>query len=358
MHELTSPEAGPRCWIPALSVLILSPLLARLLLSKLTMTVLVGTLSSACGILACSAFPARTGGRAALVRGLTALLPVPLGVWWGEDTLPALYTLAVAVPMTGTQAAAALRTAADRDFLMSDLPGWEAAQQYARHSFSAYPVLMMALAWSVTGLDGPWRRIVLWYAVLSLTVLLGICFLRGITHQAPPYVRPDSERKDDMLRPHASLRPSAAQWILYDKTVRYMEEKKPFLDSRFSLEELSRVMLTNKSYISKVINDCSGMGVPHFVNNYRVRHSMELFRRDPKLKVLEMATMSGFTNGVTFNLAFKMAVGLTPSEWCRNYRGQLAAEAAAKKKTKSRPASSATMEGTPGDLSRMAGAGR
>ena len=37
--------------------------------------------------------------------------------------------------------------------------------------------------------------------------------------------------------------------------------------------------------------------------------------------------MSGFRNGVTFNLAFKLFVGLPPSEWCRQCRERPAAEA-------------------------------
>ena len=50
-------------------------------------------------------------------------------------------------------------------------------------------------------------------------------------------------------------------------------------------------------------------------------------RLDPCLKVTELAMMSGFRNGVTFNLAFKLFVGLPPSEWCRQCRERPAAEA-------------------------------
>ena len=76
----------------------------------------------------------------------------------------------------------------------------------------------------------------------------------------------------------------------------------------------------DKSYLSKVINSCTGMNYPQFVNNYRVRYSMDLFRRDPRLKVSELAMMSGFHSGVTFTLASRLFLGKTPSDWCREYR--------------------------------------
>ena len=45
----------------------------------------------------------------------------------------------------------------------------------------------------------------------------------------------------------------------------------------------------------------------------------ELTLLNPRLKVAELAMMSGFHSGVTFTLAFRLFLGKTPSDWCREY---------------------------------------
>jgi len=50
---------------------------------------------------------------------------------------------------------------------------------------------------------------------------------------------------------------------------------------------------------------------------------MELFKKDTRLRVSELAMMSGFKSGVTFNLAFKLFLNQNPSEWCNAYKNSL-----------------------------------
>ena len=322
---------GDCCRITALSVLLLSIFLSFLLLHEVSPVCIVGILSAACGIIGATpdASPDKTSSRrAVLFRGFVALLPVPLASVAGKEALPAFYTLAVIFPMIGFQTVAVLRTAADREFLSCDLPGWEAVRIFSRQTFSAYPPALMALAWAVADGKGPVERTVLWCAVALLTVQLVVGILHSITHQSLllPGGGEDGPADDDgLLRPHAPGRPSMAQRVLFDRAGRYMDEEKPYLDDAFSLDDMARALLTNKSYISKAINNCTGMNFSQFVNNYRVRHSMELYRKDPKLKVAELAALSGFHSNVTYNLAFKLFLDQTPSEWCRRFRERSAA---------------------------------
>lgn len=46
---------------------------------------------------------------------------------------------------------------------------------------------------------------------------------------------------------------------------------------------------------------------------------MALFRKDPRLKVTEAAELSGFNSAVSFNMAFKVNTGMTPSEWLQEH---------------------------------------
>lgn len=121
------------------------------------------------------------------------------------------------------------------------------------------------------------------------------------------------------LRPEAPVRKSDGtdnrMWELYGKIVRCMEEEKPFLDPNFSEADMLQYVLTNKSYLSRTVNVCSGMNFKQFVNSYRIRYAVELMKGDRRLKVRELSRMSGFNNVVTFNMAFKLFVGVTPGEF-------------------------------------------
>lgn len=108
--------------------------------------------------------------------------------------------------------------------------------------------------------------------------------------------------------------------FLYDRCCRYMTEKKPFLVSSFSLGDLSNVMFTNKAYLSKVINHYSGRNFRQYVNYYRVMYSMEIFRKNMKLKVSDLSELSGFHTATTYTQSFQLVMGRSPSSWCAEMR--------------------------------------
>lgn len=105
---------------------------------------------------------------------------------------------------------------------------------------------------------------------------------------------------------------------LYARVVAYMEEKRPYLDENFSLKDLSLVMYTNKTYLSRVINYYSGRNFKQFVNYYRVMYSVDMIRKDAHLTVMELATMSGFHSVVTYNMAFRINMNDTPGSFSKN----------------------------------------
>jgi len=109
---------------------------------------------------------------------------------------------------------------------------------------------------------------------------------------------------------------------LFQRIERYMKEKKPFLDERMSLSSTSTALFTNKVYVSKAINSYAGTNFNQYINAHRVEYSKAQMRRDPYLRMEEVAFMSGFHSVVTFNMAFRMTTGCTPTEWAsRSIRG-------------------------------------
>ena len=122
--------------------------------------------------------------------------------------------------------------------------------------------------------------------------------------------------KDNIVQEESEGRDMA---VTYQRAQEYMEKNRPFLRQTLSLEELARLLGTNKVYLSRTINVISGRNYCQFVNYYRVQYAKEIMRKNSDSKMIEVALASGFNSVVTFNMAFKLNEDLTPSEWLREY---------------------------------------
>lgn len=110
---------------------------------------------------------------------------------------------------------------------------------------------------------------------------------------------------------------------LYERIVLYFEMSKPYLDGDLTINDIVKVVYSNKVYISKAICHYTGRNFRQFVNYYRIIYSIELFRANLELKVAELAERSGFNTVVSYTMAFRLFMNETPSEWCRKERSKI-----------------------------------
>ena len=120
--------------------------------------------------------------------------------------------------------------------------------------------------------------------------------------------------------------PTEGEIQLYRQIQELLDDGKPYLDPDLNVDEICKQLGTNRSYISRCINACTGFTVPRFINNKRVMYAMELYQKDMSLKVAELAVLSGFGSGVTFNTAFRLETNMSPRDWCRERRDEAAKE--------------------------------
>ncbi len=212
----------------------------------------------------------------------------------------------------------------DMDFLCGRLPGWEATVSYVSVMWPSVSVFVfLVLLVAVSGPDGgvgPWKA-----ALYSFMGLLYAFFcVRHLSGAGSALAGGLRERTRERMR--LTLRPepdgdiSLNYRMLYSRMKEYMETKKPFTSQMFCLDDMAKAMYTNSAYVSRIINTCTGANFSKYVNNYRVRYAMDLYRSDPNLKASELCQLSGFNTKVTFNMSFKLFTGSTPGEWCRHYR--------------------------------------
>lgn len=111
---------------------------------------------------------------------------------------------------------------------------------------------------------------------------------------------------------------------IYSRIVVYFEEEKPYLNGDLTINDVVKVVYTNKLYISRAISQCAGKNFCQFVNYYRVMYSIESYRLNPEMRVADLWQGSGFNSIVSYNMAFKLFMGENPSDWCRKERARLA----------------------------------
>ncbi len=107
---------------------------------------------------------------------------------------------------------------------------------------------------------------------------------------------------------------------LRDRLVIYFEKEKPYLKPDLNIHEVALYLYSNKTYLSRVINECFDNNFNQFVNYYRVEEAKRLFKNDMSMNIHQLCDLAGFGSMATFSIAFRYYVGNSPAEWCKEQR--------------------------------------
>ena len=107
---------------------------------------------------------------------------------------------------------------------------------------------------------------------------------------------------------------------IYDRIIMHFDQSLPYLNSELTIDDVGKGVFSNKLYVSRAISLYTGRNFCQFVNYYRVAYSVNLFRQNPELKIMELANASGFNTVASFGTAFKLFMNENPSDWCRKER--------------------------------------
>lgn len=104
---------------------------------------------------------------------------------------------------------------------------------------------------------------------------------------------------------------------LLNQLTLFMNEEKPFLEGDISLITLAGSLDVNPKTLSYVINEHMHKNFNQYINDWRIEEVKKRLndKEYSHLKMLTIAFDCGFNSKSTFNLAFKKATGLSPSEY-------------------------------------------
>jgi YesN/AraC family two-component response regulator len=107
---------------------------------------------------------------------------------------------------------------------------------------------------------------------------------------------------------------------LFNKIIDYMEKSKIYKNPDFSLNILAKELNTNRTYISRAINNASDKSFVELVNEYRISEAKRLLcSQEAKLLTIEaIGEKAGFKSKSTFFRVFKTITGVTPGFFLNN----------------------------------------
>ena len=202
---------------------------------------------------------------------------------------------------------------------------WHGLEDYSRSVYSLIFLCITSFGLVSACIPGNAGLALAVVVQVFLLALYAILYLRAVSGRTFAMRKATEDKIKDMIK--GNLRTSYIEKTeedkkmnnLYKRIMAYMTESKPYLDPSFSMPVLAEKMYTNKFYLSKTINILSGRNFRQFVNYHRIQYAIDLFKSDPRLKVSEVAEFSGFSSSVSFNMAFKINTGKTPSAWVQDY---------------------------------------
>lgn len=86
------------------------------------------------------------------------------------------------------------------------------------------------------------------------------------------------------------------------------------VDEHLTLDDVSKGVFLNKSYISHIFKKISGISFINFITHVKVDRA-KILLMDPHLKIYEIAAQIGYNNPEYFSRVFKSVTGLTPNRY-------------------------------------------
>lgn len=147
----------------------------------------------------------------------------------------------------------------------------------------------------------------------SLTKVISRMVIRSDTSPGPVASRvPDAPSLTSALFKNAK---SWDEGSLVSRFQRLMTDDQLFLQPGLGLEEVAARLKSNKTYISKMVNQTYGIGFPEVLNILRVDYAQQYMLKHKDASQEEIARASGFLSASSFNTVFKRITGYTPKVW-------------------------------------------
>lgn len=164
--------------------------------------------------------------------------------------------------------------------------------------------------------------------IAALSAWLLYCKQRRMYHILFEHYRNSRKAMDMHVLNGFSEVKSDADAELFSKAEKLMENEKIFKQKDLSIEKLSLLLETNRTYLSRAINTLSGLTFHSWVNMYRIREATDILSDpDNDVPIKCLADDLGYNSVSVFYKAFQKETGLTPSRYRKEAVSAVVADA-------------------------------
>jgi AraC-like DNA-binding protein len=139
----------------------------------------------------------------------------------------------------------------------------------------------------------------LWLSIpsLSFTILL---FLIGWYGMHQHFTMSDVIEQHPEEAIAANIFTSIDKNVLCTQLDQLMKEKKLFLEHDLRLEQVTRELGTNRTYLLQALKEGMDMTFKEYINRLRIAYAEKLMKDNPSLTKSDIATMSGYNTQSSF----------------------------------------------------------
>lgn len=105
----------------------------------------------------------------------------------------------------------------------------------------------------------------------------------------------------------------------YDKIMESFRQvmivEQGFLNPSMTIDEISKTLNTNRTYVSKLVSIYYGVPFRDYLNNLRLDYAKRLLMDEPDAVIDYVAAKSGFQSSTQFIRKFRETEGVTPTAW-------------------------------------------
>ena len=88
-----------------------------------------------------------------------------------------------------------------------------------------------------------------------------------------------------------------------------------FLKQGIRLSDIATMLDTNRTYVSRLVNNTYNMSFSDYINTLRIDYAEQYLLHNRNAKQSDIAAACGFPNASAFNNVFKKITGVTPKIW-------------------------------------------
>lgn len=170
------------------------------------------------------------------------------------------------------------------------------------------------------------RIVVLSIIAAAIALLLGVTYhnyrrkdrlYRAIVIQNREFAQREKMLMEQKTKP---AMPEGKSDDIMSRFTQLMTVQKLYTDPEISVSGVAEKLDTNRTYLSRTVNECCGKSFTQVVNDYRIREAIALLSDlERNLPLKQVASMAGFSSLSTFYSLFQNFTGMTPAR----YRAQL-----------------------------------